>query len=37
MKFRCSYAPYFYEGIKLRYPEYTKEQYKKKEIKEMER
>lgn len=23
--FNCSYAPYFYEGIKLRYPEYTKE------------
>lgn len=21
--FSCSYAPYFYEGIKLRYPEYT--------------
>ncbi len=24
--FNCSYAPYFYEGIKIRYPEYTKEQ-----------
>ena len=24
--FSCSYAPYFYEGIKIRYPEYTKEQ-----------
>ena len=23
--FCTSYAPYFYEGIKLRYPEYTKE------------
>lgn len=23
--FSCSYAPYFYEGIKIRYPEYTKE------------
>lgn len=23
--FSCSYAPYFYEGVKLRYPEYTKE------------
>lgn len=23
--FACSYAPYFYEGIKIRYPEYTKE------------
>ena len=23
--FSCSYAPYFYEGIKVRYPEYTKE------------
>ena len=23
--FCCSYAPYFYEGIKIRYPEYTKE------------
>lgn len=22
--FACSYAPYFYEGVKLRYPEYTK-------------
>ncbi len=24
--FSCIYAPYFYEGIKIRYPEYTKEQ-----------
>lgn len=23
--FSCSYAPYFYEGIKIRYPEYTRE------------
>lgn len=23
--FCCSYAPYFYEGIKIRYPEYAKE------------
>ena len=23
--FSCEYAPYFYEGIKIRYPEYTKE------------
>lgn len=23
--FSCSYAPYFYEAIKIRYPEYTKE------------
>ena len=23
--FACSYAPYFYEGIKIRYPEFTKE------------
>lgn len=23
--FCCSYAPYFWEGIKIRYPEYTKE------------
>jgi len=23
--FACGYAPYFYEGIKLRYPEYCKE------------
>lgn len=23
--FCCSYAPYFYEGIKIRYPEYVKE------------
>ena len=22
--FCCSYAPYFYEGIKLRFPEYTR-------------
>lgn len=21
--FCCSYAPYFYEGVKIRYPEYT--------------
>ena len=26
--FCCSYAPYFYEGIKIRYPEYTREQNK---------
>ena len=24
--FCCSYAPYFWEGVKIRYPEYTKEQ-----------
>ena len=23
--FSCTYAPYFYEGIKIRYPEYTRE------------
>ena len=23
--FCCEYAPYFYEAIKIRYPEYTKE------------
>ena len=23
--FNCSYAPYFYEGVKIRYPEYTRE------------
>ena len=23
--FCCSYAPYFYEGIKIRFPEYTRE------------
>ena len=23
--FSCSYAPYFYEAIKIRYPEYTRE------------
>lgn len=23
--FCCSYAPYFYEGVKIRYPEYTRE------------
>lgn len=23
--FCCSYAPYFYEGIKIRYPEFTRE------------
>ena len=26
--FCCSYAPYLYEGIKIRYPEYTKEKNK---------
>lgn len=26
--FGCSYAPYFYEGVKIRYPEYTREQNK---------
>jgi len=30
--FCCSYAPYFYEGIKIRYPEYTKEKYLENEI-----
>lgn len=24
--FCCFYAPYFWEGVKIRYPEYTKEQ-----------
>ena len=24
--FCCSYAPYFWEGVKIRYPEYTREQ-----------
>lgn len=24
--FSCSYAPYFYEGVKLRFPEYTKDE-----------
>lgn len=23
--FSCDYAPYFYEGVKIRYPEYTQE------------
>ena len=23
--FSCSYAPYFYEAIRIRYPEYTRE------------
>ena len=23
--FSCTYAPFFYEGLKIRYPEYTKE------------
>lgn len=23
--FSCTYAPYFYEGVKIRYPEYTRE------------
>lgn len=32
--FCCSYAPYFYEGIKIRYPEYTRD---KNTIKEFER
>lgn len=30
--FSCSYAPYFYEGIKIRYPEYTKEKNFNKEL-----
>ena len=34
--FSCSYAPYFYEGIKTRYPEYTKEIPNDKKNKEIE-
>lgn len=34
--FSCSYAPYFYEGIRLRYPEYTREKNKDIELEEME-
>ena len=30
--FCCSYAPYFYEGIKIRYPEYTTEKNFEKEV-----
>ncbi len=35
--FSCSYAPYFYEGIKIRYPEYTREQHLKSELQDEER
>ncbi len=37
--FACSYAPYFYEGVRLRYPEYTKDIVKNNQVKnyEMER
>ena len=35
--FCCSYAPYFYEGIKIRYPEYTREQHLKSELQDEER
>lgn len=35
--FSCSYAPYFYEGIKIRYPEYTKEIPNDKKNKEIEK
>ncbi len=31
--FSCLYAPYFYEGVKLRYPEYTKEKSNENEMK----
>lgn len=34
--FACSYAPYFYENVKLRYPEYTKELNKNNKIKNYE-
>ena len=30
--FACSYAPYFYEGVKIRYPEYTREKQIKNEL-----
>lgn len=30
--FCCSYAPYFWEAIKIRYPEFTKEQEKSRNI-----
>lgn len=30
--FCCSYAPYFYEAIKIRYPEYTEIYYQKNEL-----
>lgn len=30
--FCCSYAPYFYEGIKIRYPEYTREKHFEREV-----
>lgn len=30
--FSCSYAPYFYEAVKIRYPEYTSEQQMKNDI-----
>ena len=30
--FCCSYAPYFYEGIKIRYPEYTREKNHEREL-----
>ena len=30
--FNCNYAPFFYEGIKIRYPEYTKEKNYDKEL-----
>ena len=30
--FDCSYAPFFFEGIKIRYPEYTREQQVKNDI-----
>jgi hypothetical protein len=34
--FCCSYAPYFWEGIKIRYPEYTKVQQENKNLSNIE-
>ncbi len=31
MEFNCTYVPYFYEGVKIRYPEYTREKINKKD------
>lgn len=35
--FCCTYAPFFYEGLKIRYPEYTKEVEKNFKDEEIER
>lgn len=34
--FSCGYAPYFYEGVKIRYPEYTRKNIFEQELEKLE-